>query len=73
MFLSGEVRELHHDGRTNGKDLVDMLLFYELLDTNSYYTFLAVATVISHDDDFVRTFAYLILKDNQVLRTTRHY
>ena len=42
MLLSGEVRELHHNGRTNGKNLVDMFLLNEFLDTNGNDTFLAI-------------------------------
>ena len=74
MFLSSEVRELHHDWRTDGKHLVNMrFLLNELLDTNGHYTFLAVATIVSHDDHLVRTLANLILEDNQILRTTSHH
>ena len=73
MFLGSEVRELHHDGRTNGEDLVDMFLLDKLLDTNSYHTLLAIRAVISHDDDLVRRFTNLIFKDNQVFRTTCHH
>ena len=68
VLLSGEVREFHHDWRSDGEYLIHVwLLLNEFLDTNGYYALLAVATVIGHNDYFVRTFAYLILKDNQVL------
>ncbi len=74
MLLGGEVRELHHDWRTDGKHLVDMrLLLNELLDTNGHHAFLAVATVIGHDDHLVRTLTHLILQDDQILRTTSHH
>ena len=73
MLLSGEVRELHHDWRTDGKYLIDMLLLEEFLHTNGYYTLPAVATIIGHDDYLVRTLANLILEDNQVFATTSHY
>ena len=73
MFLSGEVRELHHDGRADGKDLVDMLLFYEFLDTYGNNAFLAIRAIVSHDDNLVRRFTDLILKNNQILRATSHF
>ena len=44
VLLSCKVRELHHDWRANGEYLIHVwLLFDKLLDTNGYYTFLAVA------------------------------
>ena len=68
MLLSGEVRELHHNWRANSEHLVDMrLLLDKLFDTNGHYAFLAVTTVIGHDDNLVRTLAYLIFKNNEVL------
>ena len=61
MLLSSEVRELHHDWRSDGKHLVNMLLFDEFLDTNGYHTFLTVTTIIRHDDHLVGTLTNLIL------------
>ena len=72
MLLSGEVRELHHDGRTDGKNLVYVLLFDELLDTNGYHAFLAITTIVSHDDNFIGTFANLVFKNDKVFRTASH-
>ena len=60
MLLSRKVRELHHDGRTNSKHLVHMLLLEELLHTDGHDAFFAVTSVIGHDDDLVGTLAYLI-------------
>ena len=54
MLLCGQVREFHHDGRTNGKHLVNVrLLFDEFLYADGYYAFLAVAAVIGHDNHLV--------------------
>ena len=74
VLLSGEVRELHHNWRTNGEDFVYVwLLLDKLLDTNGYYAFLAVAAVVGHDDYLVTALAYLIFKDNKVLGTSCHH
>ncbi len=74
MLLGSEVRELHHDWRTNGEDLVYVwLLLDKLLDTNGYYAFLTVTAVVGHDDHLVRTLAHLILQDDQILRATSHH
>ena len=73
MFLSGEVRELHHDWRTNGKYLVHVLLLKELLHTNGYHTLFAVAAVIGHDNHLVRALAHLVFKDDEILRTSSHH
>ena len=67
MLLSREVRELHHDGRTDGENLVDMFLLNKLFDTNRHYTLFTVCSIISHDNNLVRTLANLIFKDDQVL------
>ena len=67
MLLGGQVRELHHNRRTYGEDFIDMFLLDKFLDTNSYYTFFAVTAVVGHDNNLVRTFAYLVFQDNQVL------
>ena len=42
VFLCEKAAELHHDGRADGKYLVDVLLVDELLDTYGNDTFLAV-------------------------------
>ena len=42
VFLCEQAAEFHHDGRTDGKHLVDMLLIDELLDTYGNDTFLTV-------------------------------
>ena len=60
VLLCRQVREFHHDGRSYGKHLVYVLLLNELLDANGNHAFLAVRTVVGHDDDFVRALAYLI-------------
>ena len=67
VFLGQEAAELHHDRRTDGKDLVDVLLVDEFLDTNGYHAFLAVATVIGHDDEFVAGTANFLFHDDQFL------
>ena len=53
MLLGGEVREFHHDGRTDGKHLVDVLLLEEFLHTHGYHAFLAVAAIVGHDNHLV--------------------
>ena len=53
VFLGQETAELHHDRRTDGEYLVDMLLIDELFDTHGNNTFLAVAAVVGHDDEFI--------------------
>ena len=60
MLLGREVRELHHDWRTDGKHLVNVLLLEELLHADGHHALLAVAAVVGHDDDLVRTLAYLV-------------
>ena len=73
MLLGREVRELHHDRRTDGEDLIDMLLFDKLLDTYRHHTFLTIRSVVGHDDHLIRTLAHLVFQDNQILRTTGHH
>ena len=72
MLLGCQIRELHHDRRTDGKYLIDMLLFKELLHTNGYNTLLAVTSIVSHDDYLVRTLAHLIFKNDKILRPACH-
>ena len=60
VLLGGEVRELHHDGRANGKHFVNVLLLDKLLNTYGDHTFLAIRAVVGHDDYLVGTLAYLI-------------
>ena len=43
------------------------LLLDELFDTNGYYTFLAVAAIVGHDDYLVTALAHLVLKDDEIL------
>ena len=42
MLLCRKVRELHHNGRTDSKDFVNVFLLDELLDANSHHAFFAV-------------------------------
>ena len=72
MLLGGEVRELHHDRRTDGKNLVYVFLFDELLDTDSHHALLAIRAIVGHDDDLVRRLAYLIFQYNKILGTASH-
>ena len=72
VFLSREVGELHHDGRTDGKHLVNMLLLDKLLDTYGDHTFLAIRAVIGHDDHLVARLAHLVFQYDQVFRTASH-
>ena len=61
VLLGCQVGEFHHDGRANGKHFVHMgLLLDKLLNTNGDNAFLSIRTVVSHDNDFVGRFAYLI-------------
>ena len=71
IFLCHEAAELHHDRRTNCKNLVNVFfLVDEFLDTYSYYALFAVRSVIGHDDKFVAALAYLIFKYYEVLATS---
>ena len=61
VLLGGQVGELHHDGRANGKHLVHMgLLLDKLLYTNSDNAFLTIRSVVCHDDDFIGRLANLV-------------
>ena len=61
VLLSGQVRELHHDGRANGKHFIHMgLLLDKLLNTNGDNTFLTIRSVVCHDDDFIGRLANLV-------------
>ena len=73
MLLSSQIREFHHDWRSDGEHLIHVLLLEELLHTDGYDTLFTVAAVIGHDDHLVRAFTHLILEDNQILRTTGHH
>ena len=67
IFLSQETAEFHHDRRADGEYLIDVLLIDELFDTDSYNTFLAVTSVIGHDNQFVTGSANFIFHDYQFL------
>ena len=49
------------------------LLLDELLDTDRYHAFLAVRSIIRHDDDLVGRLANLVLKNDEVFRATSHH
>ena len=47
-----------------------MFLVDEFLDTYGYYAFLAVASVIGHDDEFVAGCTHFVFHDDEVLAST---
>ena len=71
ILLCHEAAELHHDRRTDCEHLVHMLLLSdELLDTYGHNTLFAIRTIVGHDDEFVRTLANFVFKNNKFFRTT---
>ena len=72
MLLSRQVGELHHDGRTDGKHLVHVLLLNELFDAHGDNTLLAVRAVVGHNNHFIAALSHLVFQDDKVLRTTSH-
>ena len=70
VFLCEQAAELHHDGRADGKYFVDVLLIDEFLDADSYYSFLAIRTVVGHYDEFVTAVSHLIFEDDKIFGTT---
>ena len=73
VFLCEQAAELHHDGRTDGKYLVDVLLVDEFLDTDSHDTLFAIRTIVGHDNEFVTAFTHFVLEDYEILGTTGNY
>ena len=73
IFLGKEAAELHHDRRTDGEHLIYMFLVDEFLDAHGYYAFLAVASVIGHDDEFVAGCTHFIFHDDEVLASTSNH
>ena len=59
--------ELHHYGRTDGQHLVDMLTVDHLFHANGDDSFLAPASVVGHDDDFITVFLHIIHHDDKFL------
>ena len=53
IFLSQQAAELHHDGRTDGKALIDLLALDDFFHTDSHHALLAVRTVVGHNDDLI--------------------
>ena len=53
VLLCHQGTELHHDGRSDGKHLVDMLALDDLFHTCGDHTFFAPRTIVGHDDDLV--------------------
>ena len=71
ILLCHEAAELHHDRRTDCEHLIYMLLLRdELLDTYSHNTLFAIRTIVGHYDEFVRTLANFVFKNNKFFRTT---
>ena len=65
VFLSQQAAELHHDGRADGKALIDLFTLDDFLHADSHDALLAVRTVVSHDDDLITCGANLILKNDE--------
>ena len=53
IFLSQQAAELHHDGRADGKALIDLLALDDFFHADGHHALLAVRTVVGHDDDFI--------------------
>ena len=73
IFLGQETAELHHDRRTDGENLIDMLLIDKLLDSYGYNTLLAVTSVIGHDDELIARCTHFIFHNHEVFVPTRNY
>ena len=69
VFLGEQTAEFHHDGRTDGKYLVDMFLVDELLNADGHHAFFSITAVVGHDDGLVAVGTHLVLKDDEVFRT----
>ena len=70
VFLCQETAELHHDAWADGKDLIHILALDNLLYAYRHHAFLSVASVVSHDDDFVARLANFFLQDDEILGAT---
>ena len=73
VFLCQQAAELHHDCGTDGKALVNFLSLNNLLDSDSHNTFLTIASVVSHYNDFVGMFAHLVLEDDKFFCSAGKY
>ena len=70
VLLSEQAAELHHDGRADGKHLVDFLALNYLLDADGHDTFLSVGTIVGHDDDLVARLAYFVFQYDKIFGTS---
>ena len=70
VFLREQAAEFHHDGRTNGKHLVDMFLVDEFLYADGHHALLAVTAVVGHDECLIAVGTHLVLEDDEVFRAT---
>ena len=62
--------EFHHHGGTDGEHLVDMLALDDLFHADGDHAFLAVRSVVGHDDDLVTVFFDVIDHDDKILRSS---
>ena len=68
VFLGQQTTELHHDGRADGKHLIDVFPLDDLLYADGHHALLPIAAVIGHDDDLVARLTDIVLQNNQVFR-----
>ena len=70
IFLGKQAAELHHDSRSDGETLVDLLAQYHLFDAGSHQALLSVTTVVGHDDNLVGVAAHLVFEYDEFFRTS---
>ena len=58
VFLGKQTNKFHHDSRTNGKTLIYLFTLDYLFNTFGHQTFLAIRTIIGHNNYFIRTFSH---------------
>ena len=73
ILLGQQTNKLHHNGRTNGKTFVHLFALDNFFHTFRYQSFLAIRSVISHNNYLIRTFTHFLLQDNQFLGTSGQY
>ena len=64
MFLSSQIREFHHNGRTDSENLINVFLLNELFYAYGHDTLFPIRAVVSHDDDLVARLADLIFEND---------
>src|SRR5574344_1016678 len=67
VFLCQKTTELHHYSRSDGKNLINLFTFDDILYSDSHNTFVSVGTVICHYDCFITVCTYLVFKYDKFL------